>query len=129
MRAVCFPCRTAFAGFIKLAEQGHASAQYNLGVMYAKSQGAPKDEQQAVTWFRKAAEQGDGPAQFNLGVMYALGQGVPKDEQSAYFFLGCHPRNGVESTGRRVGHHPANRLVRVGLCRQHEPAPFPSGVR
>ena len=75
--------RTAFTGFNKLAEQGNASAQYNLGVMYRDGMGVLKDEQQAVAWYRKAAEQGLAWPQFNLGVMYANGQGVPKDEQQA----------------------------------------------
>ncbi len=75
--------RTAFAGFKKLAEQGDAGAQNNLGQMYVNGRGVPKDEQQAVVWYRKAAEQGHASAQLNLGAMYATGQGVPKDEQQA----------------------------------------------
>jgi TPR repeat protein len=75
--------RTAFAGFKKLAEQGHAPAQFNLGFMYDNGEGVPKDSQQAVVWYRKAAEQGDVHAQNNLGFMYGNGQGVPKDEQQA----------------------------------------------
>ncbi len=70
--------RTAFVGYKKLAEQGHASAQYNLGVMYANGRGVPKDEQQAVVWYRKAAEQGHASAQYNLGNMYANGRGDPQ---------------------------------------------------
>ncbi len=78
---------TAFAGFKKLAEQGGAAAQYNLGVIYHNGQGVPKDEQQAVVWYRKAAEQGDADAQYHLGVMYGKGEGFPKDNQSAYFWF------------------------------------------
>ena len=61
-------------------EPGNTTAQVNLGVMYAKGQGVPKDEAEAVKWWRKAAEQGESQAQVNLGVMYFNGQGVPKDE-------------------------------------------------
>ncbi|WP_372827646.1 trypsin-like peptidase domain-containing protein [Polaromonas sp.] len=75
--------RTAFAGFAKLAEQGHAAAQNNLGVMYKDGQGVSKDNEQASVWYRKAAEQGNASAQFNLGLMYLGGQGVPKDEPLA----------------------------------------------
>jgi uncharacterized protein len=39
-----------------LADQGDASAQYNLGLMYANGQGAPQDYAAAVRWFRKAAD-------------------------------------------------------------------------
>ena len=66
-----------------LAEQGNATAQYNLGLMYANGQGVPQDYQQAASWYRKAAEQGDASAQNNLGFMYDKGQGVPQDYQQA----------------------------------------------
>ncbi len=36
-----------------LAGQGEAKAQYSVGKMYHKGQGAPQDDAQAVTWFRK----------------------------------------------------------------------------
>jgi TPR repeat protein len=63
----------------KLADQGNASAQYNLGTMYEAGQGVPQDYAEAVKWYRKAAEQGDAHAQNNLGTMYEAGQGVPQD--------------------------------------------------
>lgn len=75
--------RTAFEGFKTLAEQGDASAQLNLGVMYQYGQGAPKDELQAFVWYSKAAEQGHATAQRNLGWLYRNGQGVPRDDQLA----------------------------------------------
>ena len=55
--------------------------------MYYNGHGVPKDEQQAVAWYRKAAEQGDAGAQRILGRKYAFGDGVPKDDQMAYFWL------------------------------------------
>ena len=50
-----------------LAEQGHADAQHNLGVMYINGRGVPQDYAEAVKWFRLAAEQGHAVAQYNLG--------------------------------------------------------------
>ena len=50
---------TAVREFRVLAAQGHAIAQYSLGVMYSKGQGVPQDYAVAVKWYRKAAEQGD----------------------------------------------------------------------
>ncbi len=44
--------------FRPLAEQGHAPAQFNLGVMYDKGHGTPQDYQEAVRWYQLAAEQG-----------------------------------------------------------------------
>lgn len=69
--------------FTKLAEQGHANAQFALGVMYDNGEGVPKDASQAVTWYRKAAEQGHAGAQFALGIMYRHGEGVSKDMAQA----------------------------------------------
>ena len=66
-----------------IAEQGDASAQFNLGFMYANGQGVPQDYATAVSWYRKAAEQGDDRAQHNLGFMYANGQGVTQDYAAA----------------------------------------------
>jgi TPR repeat protein len=71
----------------KAAEQGHADAQFYLGVKYANGEGVPKDSVKAVEWYRKAAEQGDADAQFYLGVKYARGEGVPKDLVLAYMSL------------------------------------------
>ncbi len=95
--------RTAFAGFKKLAEQGDAGAQNNLGLMYALGRGVPKDDQQAVAWYRKAAEQGQASAQFILGMMYAHGRGVPKDEQQAVAWYRKAAEQGVADAQLNLG--------------------------
>ena len=74
---------TAVRGFLVHAEQGDATAQSNLGLMYATGRGVLKDEAEAVRWYRLAAEQGHDSAQWSLGVMYATGEGVLKDEAEA----------------------------------------------
>ena len=70
---------TALREWRPLAERGNATAQHNLGVMYDRGQGVPRDYVEAVKWYRKAAVQGDAPAQLNLGLLYEKGQGVPRD--------------------------------------------------
>mgnify|MGYP003379299219 CR=1 FL=1 len=67
-----------------LADQGNASAQYNLGVMYSRGDGVPQDYAEALKWYRKAADQGEASAQYNLGFMYHNGQGVPQDYVEAH---------------------------------------------
>ena len=47
----------------KAAEQGHAEAQYNLGIMLHTGDGIPQDKAQGVQWLRKAAAQGYPEAQ------------------------------------------------------------------
>ena len=42
-------------------------AQSKLGLMHDNGQGVPKDDQQAVSWYRKAADQGDADAQSRRG--------------------------------------------------------------
>ena len=49
------------------AEQGHAIAQYHLGLMYAKGSAVLQKDAEAVKWYRKAAEQGHANAQNNRG--------------------------------------------------------------
>ncbi len=58
---------TALKEWKPLAEEGDATAQYNLGVMYHKGYGVPQDYKEAFRWYRLAAEQGHTKAQYNLG--------------------------------------------------------------
>ncbi|MCL2798807.1 MAG: sel1 repeat family protein [Endomicrobia bacterium] len=95
----------------KLAEQGNAEAQYNLGMIYYEKEKGEKPgiglSQEAFTWMNKAAEQGYQPAidffrkkeledtkklaeqgnvaaQYNLGTCYYTGRlGVKQDYQEA----------------------------------------------
>ena len=71
----------------RLAEQGNASAQSDLGFMYDNGLGVPEDDAEAVRWFRLAAEQGYATAQSSLGVMYFYGDGVPQNNLRA--ICGC----------------------------------------
>ena len=53
--------------------------------MYANGRGGlPKDDAQAVRWFRKAADAGHAGRMTWLGVMYEKGRGgLPKDDAQA----------------------------------------------
>mgnify|MGYP002136838370 FL=1 len=75
--------KEAVAWYRKAAEQGHANAQNNLGVMYANGQGVSQNDKEAVTWYRKAAEQGNANAQKNLGVRYEDGRGTAQNYKEA----------------------------------------------
>ncbi len=48
---------TALKEWKPLAEQGHADAQVNLGVMYLEGQNVPRDYKTAIKWLTLAAEQ------------------------------------------------------------------------
>ena len=87
---------TALREFTPLAEQGHAVAQYNLGLMYRFGQGVPQDDKTAVKWYTLAAEQGHAFAQYNLGNMYATGRGVLQDYVYAHMWGNIAASNGDE---------------------------------
>ena len=74
---------TALGLFQPLADKGDASAQFNIGSMYAYGEGVPQNFAEAGRWFRRAADQGHATAQFNLGAMYAEGLGLAQDYPEA----------------------------------------------
>ncbi|KAF9171925.1 hypothetical protein BGX20_006675 [Mortierella sp. AD010] len=58
---------------------GIAAAQTNIGIMYTRGSGVPKDYSIAFKWYLKAANLGNSMAQSRLGVMYFKGYGTQKD--------------------------------------------------
>jgi len=83
-----------------LAQQGHASAQFLLGLVYDAGTGVPEDDAEAVNWYRKAAQQGQARAQYNLGLMYSKGEGVPKDYSLAYKWVNIAAASGDQSAAQ-----------------------------
>ncbi len=79
-----------------LANQGLASAQFYLGVMYYKGEGVPQDDTKAIEWYTKAANQGYAAAQYNLGYMYYYGQGVRQNSNIAKEWYGKACDNGQQ---------------------------------
>ena len=59
----------AFSWLMKAADQGDASSQNLLGVMYYDGRGVSKNKAEAAKWFRLAADQGEAHAQENLDAM------------------------------------------------------------
>jgi len=91
---------TALKLWLPLAEQGHRSAQFNVGIIYEKGLGVPQDAAQAARWYLRAAEKGDVQAQYNIGVFYETGAGLPKDLAEArkwYRVVMANPSNDAET--------------------------------
>ena len=84
----------------KQADSGDADAQRNLGAMYAKGEGVPKDATKAVEWYGKAAAQGNTDAQVALALMYREGTYAPKDYTKAaeWFQKAAEQGNAVAQT-------------------------------
>ncbi|KAG0276432.1 hypothetical protein BGZ95_007539 [Linnemannia exigua] len=90
--------------FLKAADQGDATAQYNIGLLHEEGHGVKKDSKKAASWYHMAATQGHKDAQSCLGTLYVKGDGLQKNnalalqwflkaanqgDTSAQFNLGC----------------------------------------
>ncbi len=70
------------------AHKGSASAQFNLGALYAGGHyNIKQDYDKAVSLFKKSAIQGHNKAQLALGVLYFEGKGVEQDYKEALNWL------------------------------------------
>ena len=94
---------TALREWTPFAEQGDASAQYNLGQMYRNGRGVSQDHMTAVKWYRLSAEQGHAAAQYNLGVAYDKGYGVPEDDKTAVKWYRLSAEQGDASAQGNLG--------------------------
>ena len=45
------------------ADQGHAAAQFFMGIAYEEGQGVDESDEEAVQWYQLAADQGHADAQ------------------------------------------------------------------
>ena len=84
---------TALREWTPLAEQGDASAQDMLGLMYQIGEGVAQDYAVAMKWYRLAAEQGNADAQYGVGWMYDFGEGVPQDFVTAHMWFNISAAN------------------------------------
>ena len=77
-----------------LAADGEAWAQSLIGLSYSTGEGVPKNDAEAVKWYRLAAAQGDSEAQSQLAFHYSLGRGVPRDDGRAHMWANLAAANG-----------------------------------
>lgn len=85
------------------AENGSATAQYNLGMRYATGDGVVQDWEKAAKWLRASSDNGDMDAQVALGTMYQKGQGVAKDDGEAVNMYRQAARQGQRQAQYNLG--------------------------
>ena len=104
---------TALKEWKPLADQGHAVAQYNLGIGYANGKGVIQDYKGALKWFKLAAKQGHAEAQYNLGIGYAKGKGVIQDYKGAlkWFKLAAKQGHAKAQYNLGVGYANGNGVI------------------
>ena len=95
----------------KRAEQGHADAQYHLGIHYSSGVMDLRDYEEAIRWYRAAAEQGYSKAQNNLGFMYDKGQGVPQDYIQAHMWFNLAAASGGDGEDREKAVHNRDEIA------------------
>lgn len=79
------------------AEQGYASAQNYLAILYESGWGGcPKDIKEAVKFYTLAANQGFATARRNLGLCYKMGTGVTKNSDEAIKWFTLAAEQGEE---------------------------------
>lgn len=127
------------------AEQGHARARCDLGLMFDCGLGVKQDKAEAVRLYRLAAEQGQAFAQFSLGRMFDVGRGVEQDKTEAvrWYRLAAEKGNAcaqvrlgdmlLNGTGVAVDQIEAMRLYRLAAaqgdkCAQTKMARYDSFV-
>lgn len=66
-------------------------------------EGLPKDNKEALKWFRMAAEQGNAEAQRNLGRAYDNGYGVPIDDVEAVKWFLMAAEQGLAAAQANLG--------------------------
>ena len=93
--------RDAFAD--NMPPEKLAEAQYSLGWMYANGKGVPRDDAEAVRWYRLAAEAGDAIAQHNLALKYKNGGGVPQDYAEAVRWFSLAAKAGLAESQSSMG--------------------------
>lgn len=93
----------AMSLFMKAAERGDASAQFQIGGMYYSGKGVSKNYVEAAKWNLLAAEQGVDAAQFVLAAMYERGEGVPKDELEAVRWYAKSAEQGYSGSQFHLG--------------------------
>ncbi len=102
---------------LKAAQDGNASAQFNLGVMYFEGKEVQQSYLEAAKWYSAAADQGDKQAQFNLGLMYYHGTGLPKNYLFAYELFGLAAAQGDERANQGMAailaEAPSDQVVEI----------------
>jgi uncharacterized protein len=73
--------------WLPLAQSGHTFAMNNVGMMYKKGNGVPRDLKKAVKYFKQSSDQGFSLASYNLAAMYQSGKGVKKNRKTAFKWM------------------------------------------
>ena len=92
----------AIEQFRPLVVEGYAPAQYQMGTVYQKGHGVPKDGMKALALFELSAKQNYSDAQFELSLIYSEGKLVKQDFKKAYELMFKAAKKGLASAQYNV---------------------------
>jgi len=75
---------TRIEKLIAAASGGDAAAQHDLGLIYVRGEGVPRNPALGAEWLEKSAAAGKPEAQYRLGVLHEQGVGVRQDNETAF---------------------------------------------
>ena len=87
----------AIEQFRPLVAEGYAPAQYQMGIVYQKGYGVPKDGMKALELFELATKQNYSDAQFELALIYSEGKLVKQDLKKAHALTFKAAKKGLAS--------------------------------
>jgi TPR repeat protein len=103
---------------IKLAKQGDANAQNDLGMAYWAGAGVDKDPALAINWLLRAAEQGLTKAQYKIGMVYKSEEGGGRDLIQAGAWFSVAAKNGHKEAIEALSEINSLTKVLVRLIRE-----------
>lgn len=109
-------CKQAYTEMKPLADLGNPSAENNIGALYTRGCGVPRDEAKGCRWYQRSIEHGAYQAVIlnNMGFCYYKGTGVPQDYVSAeMWFIRAGP--GTDDADRSARESTASHLTEEQL--------------
>ena len=88
----------------ELAENGSATAENTLGLMYEYGSGVQRDTAKALHYFMLAADQGNADAQNNVAIIYLFGNGTAVDASRAMEFAELSASSGNAGGENTLGY-------------------------
>jgi TPR repeat protein len=74
-----------------------------LAKLYYEGWGVPRDEAQALEWYRRSAEAGYAPAQLNLGSLYLEGRILEQDQRTGLEWIRRAAEQGSDRAQAKLG--------------------------
>ena len=85
------------------ADQGFATAQATLGMIYFTGIGVPRDPKEAIKWCSQAARQKLPLGMFYLGMAYSAGDGVQRNNDFSNRWIGSAAERGLLMAQLTIG--------------------------